>query len=133
MDEDTSRIYDNILTGFEKWAKLPQDPHLFCPKINDDDEEDYDSPGPPTTQISAEEKQQRIQSAQERKELTYDLSLLLGISKEQVGEWVDDWKQRTETFFVKCDACILAYHMHRKVFLKKLREYVMPAGASACL
>lgn len=122
MDEDTNRIYENISIWYEKWAQLEDGPHLFCPKIDDVDEEDYASPGPPTTGITAEVKQQRIESARERKELTYDLSLLLGISKQQVGHWVDDWIQLTESFFTKCDACILAYHMHRKVFLKKLRE-----------
>lgn len=122
MDEDTSRIYENISDCYQKWAKLEDGPHLFCPKVDEDDEEDYASPGPPVTEITSKEKQRRIEAARERKELTYDLALLLGISRQQVGDWVDVWTQRVEIHLTRCDACILAYHMHRKVFLKKLRE-----------
>lgn len=124
MDEDTSRIYNGITRSYAEWERLPETPHLLCPKVNDDDDEDYANEGPPTTGISAEEKQQRIQDARRRKEVTYDLALLLGISKEQSGGWLDEWTQRTESFLTKCDGCILGYHMHRKAFLKKLRECV---------
>lgn len=123
MDEDTSRIYEKITESYEEWASLPEEPHLLCPKTHDDDEEDYNAPGPQTTTgITLEEKQQRIQGFQRRMELTYDLSLLLGISKEQSGGWIEQWTERIETFLTKCDSCILGYHMHRKVFLKKLLE-----------
>lgn len=123
MDEDTSRIYEKITDSYELWAGLPEEPHLLCPKVNDDDEEDYSALGPQTTTgITLEEKQHRIQDAQRRTELTYDLSLLLGISKEQAGGWIEQWTERIELFLTKCDACILTYHMHRKVFLKKLLE-----------
>lgn len=124
MDEDTSRIYEGITHSYEQWAELAESPHLLCPKINDEDDEDYSSPGPPTTGITVQERQQRIQDAQRRKELTYDLSLLLGITKEQSGGWIEQWTERIESFLTKCDGCILGYHMHRKIFLKKLREYV---------
>lgn len=122
MDPDTNRIYDDITRSYEQWIGLPEKPHLLCPKVEDEDEEDYQSPGPPTTNITAAEKQQRIQDAQHRKELTYDLALLLGISKEQSGGWLDRWQERTELFLTKCDGCISAYHMYRKTFIKKLRE-----------
>lgn len=125
MDEDTSRIYEKITESYEQWAGLPEEGHLLCPKTNDEDEEDYTAPGPSTTGITLEEKQQRIQDAQRRTELTYDLSLLLGISKEQSGGWIEQWTERIEIFLTKCDSCILGYHMHRKVFLKKLLEWVM--------
>lgn len=125
MDEDTSRIYEKITESYEQWAGLPEEPHLLCPKINDEDEEDYSVPGHSTTGITVGEKSQRIQDSQRRTELTYDLSLLLGISKEQSGGWIEQWTERIESYLTKCDACILGYHMHRKVFLKKLLEWVM--------
>lgn len=122
MDEDTNRIYDRITGSFEEWHSLPDEVHLFCPKIDDDDEEDYQSPGPPVTEITSAEKEKRIQDVQKRKELTYNLSLLLGISKEQSGGWLHQWTDRAESFLTKCDGCILGYHMYRRIFLKNLRE-----------
>lgn len=122
--DDTHRIYENILSRYMEWADLPRGPHFFCPKVNDDDGEDYDSPGPPITDITPEEKRERIQCAQRRKALTYDLSLLLGIDQETVGDWIHDWTTRVNACLTNCDSCILAYHMQRKPFLKTLREYV---------
>ncbi|KAF3768529.1 hypothetical protein M406DRAFT_250805 [Cryphonectria parasitica EP155] len=122
MDEGTSRIYAGIQSSYAEWDDLPEDAHLLCPKVNDADDEDYQSNGPPTSGITAIEKEQRIKDAKLRKELTYDLSLLLGISKEQSGGWLDHWTERVESFLTRCDGCILGYHMHRRVFLKKLRE-----------
>lgn len=123
MDDDTNRIYAKITESYEQWAGLPEELHLLCPKISDEDEEDYSDPGPQTiTGITLEEKQKRMQDFEQRTELTYDLSLLLGISKEQSGGWIEQWTERIEKFLTNCDACILGYHMHRKVFLKKLLE-----------
>ncbi|KAJ4408860.1 DEAD-box type RNA helicase [Gnomoniopsis sp. IMI 355080] len=122
MDDATNRLYDEITAAYEKWGHLDQIKHLFCPKIDDEDEEDYGSTGPPLTDISVAERDKRIQDAQERRELTYELSLLMGISTDMSVGWIEPWKKGVEKFLTKCDTCILNYHMHRKAFLKKLRE-----------
>lgn len=122
MDDATERLYDEITAAYEKWKQLDQVKHLLCPKVDDEDEEDYGSSGPPLTNISVAERETRIQDAQERKELTYQLSLLMGISSEMSVGWIDPWKKGTEKFLTTCDSCILNYHMYRKAFLKKLRE-----------
>lgn len=122
MCSDTDEIYDDIVKRYEEWRQLGTDEHLLCPKVNDDDDEDYANPGPPVTNITAAEKAQRIQDAQHRRDLTYHLSLLLGISYEMAGGWVEPWTEGIEHCLTKCDACILYYHMQRKAFLKKLRE-----------
>lgn len=122
MDEDTNRIYDDITDAYDEWKHLDTEKHLLCPKINDEDEEDYESPGPPVTKITAEEKDKRIQDAQRRRDLTYQLTLLLGITREMSSGWIEPWTDGIERCLKKCDACVLYYHMHRKAFLKKLRE-----------
>lgn len=122
MDDATNRLYDEITAAYEKWGHLDQIKHLFCPKVDDEDEEDYGSTGTPLTNISAAEREQRIQDARERRELTYELSLLMGISTEMSAGWIEPWKKGVEKFLTKCDCCILNYHMQRKAFLKKLRE-----------
>lgn len=120
--DDTDRIYDRIIEVYDEWKHLGSVKHLLCPKIDDEDQEDYDSPGPPITDITAEQKEQRIQDAQHRKDLTYELTLLLGITRHMSGGWIEVWTEGIERNLTKCDACILYYHMHRKAFLKKLRE-----------
>lgn len=122
MDDATNRIYDEITAAYEKWKHLDQSKHLLCPKVDDDDEEDYASSGPPLTNISVVEREERIRAAQERRELTYVLSLLMGIAVEMSVGWIEPWKKGIEAALTRCDSCILNYHMHRKTFLKKLRE-----------
>lgn len=122
MDETTSNLYDKVVKAFQEWEQLDGTKHYLCPKVDDEDDEDYTSPGPPITTITAEEKAQRIQDAHHRTELTYQLSLLLGIAYNQSGGLVEQWSDGIERCLTKCDACILNYHMQRKTFLKKLRE-----------
>lgn len=124
MADDTARIYERILTQYMEWADFPRGPHFFCPKVDDEDDEDYNSPGPPTTDITPEEKRKRIKDAESRRDVTYELSLMLGIARDTVGDWYNDWDTRVEACLTSCDKCILTYHMHRKAFLKGLREYV---------
>lgn len=121
-NEETTRIYDGIAKVWTQWQPLDNVKHLLCPKVNDDDDEDYSSPGPPVTDITAEEKAQRIQDAQHRRDLTYQLALLLGIDEDMSIGWLEPWTEGIERCLTKCDSCILYYHMHRKAFLKKLRE-----------
>lgn len=122
MDDATDRIYDGITAAYEKWKHLDQTKHLLCPKVDEEDEEDYTSTGPPLTNISVAEREKRIRDAQERQDLTYQLSLLMGIASEMSVGWIEPWKKGIEASLTRCDSCILNYHMHRKAFLKKLRE-----------
>ncbi|ROV94898.1 hypothetical protein VSDG_07052 [Cytospora chrysosperma] len=118
MDE-TNRLYEGVTESYKEWVIIPAEHHLLCPKLNDEDDEDYRDPGP--SEITAEEKERRIRDAQRRVELTYDLSLLVGITEEQSSGLKEQWIDRTESFLTKCDACVLRWHMHRKKFFEKLQ------------
>lgn len=119
MDE-TNRIYEGVTESYKEWVTIPQEYHLLCPKLHDEDDEDYKDPGP-SSAITAEEKEQRIQDSLRRVELTYDLSLLVGITEEQSSGLKEQWIDRTESFLTKCDACVRRWHMHRKKFFEKLQ------------
>lgn len=119
--DDTNRLYEGVTESYQEWISIPEEHHLFCPKTtNEDDFDDYVSDGP-STEITAKEKDQKIQEAKRRVELTYDLSLLLGITEEQSSGWKEQWIERTESFLTKCDGCVLRWHMHRKQFFEKLQ------------
>lgn len=118
--DDTNRLYEGVTESYQEWINLPEEHHLLCPKTHDDDLEDYASTDP-SSEITTEEKEHRIQEGRRRVELTYDLSLLVGITEEQSSGWKEQWTERTESFLTKCDACILRWHMHRKKFFEKLQ------------
>ncbi|KAJ0123384.1 tRNA-splicing endonuclease [Diaporthe amygdali] len=117
--DDTNRLYEGVTESYQEWINLPEEYHLLCPKTESDDSEDEYSAG--TTEVTAEETERRTQEARRRVELTYDLSLLLGITEEQSSGWKEQWVERTESFLTKCDACVLRWHMHRKKFFEKLQ------------
>ncbi|KAK7740756.1 DEAD-box type RNA helicase [Cytospora paraplurivora] len=119
MDE-TNRLYEGVTESYKEWVTIQPEHHLLCPKLSDEDDEDYRDHGP-SSAITAEEKEQRLQDAQRRVDLTYDLSLLLGITEEQSSGLKEQWIDRTEFFLTKCDACVLRWHMHRKKFFEKLQ------------
>lgn len=122
MSEDTDEIYDAITAAYQEWKDLDKEKHFLCPKVDDEDGEDYTSAGPPVTPITPEEKARRIQESNHRRDLTYKLTLLLGITHEMSAGWLEPWTQAIEHCLTKCDACILNYHMQRKPFLRMLRE-----------
>lgn len=119
--DDTNRLYEGVTESYQEWINIPEEHHLLCPKTtNDDDFDDYVS-DEPSTDTTPEEKEKRIQEGRRRVELTYDLSLLLGITEEQSSGWKEQWIERTESFLTKCDGCVLRWHMHRKKFFEKLQ------------
>lgn len=123
MDE-TGRIYDLVTDAYVAWKELEltEGQHMLCPKIGDDDDEDYVAYTLPVTAATIEDKANRTYWANKRVEQTYDASMLLGLSRSVTGDWVDKFVKGIEYWLTKCDTCILYYHMHRRKFLKRLRE-----------
>jgi senataxin len=115
--DDTNRLYEGVTESYQEWINIPEKRHLLCPRTTDDDDSDDE----PSSEIDSEYKEQTIQEARRRVELTYDLSLLLGITEEQSSGWKEQWVERTESFLTKCDGCVLRWHMHRKKFFEKLQ------------
>lgn len=124
--KSADEVYQEIITSYQDLEKLPEGPHLFCPKISDDDEELYSAPKVAGDTVSAEEKQQRISDANQRAKLACWASLILGVDPEKAGSWLVGWKQRVEKFLTNCDACIRGWHMHRKDLLARLLKYDDP-------
>lgn len=90
---DDERIYSRIDAAWTEWKDLDQDKHLLCPKVNDEDEEDYTSPGPTVTNVTAEEKAEKIQDAQHRRDLTIQLLLMLGLGHDMTRNWLEPWTE----------------------------------------
>ncbi|EPE08021.1 dna-binding protein smubp-2 [Ophiostoma piceae UAMH 11346] len=116
-------VYEEIISSHQELERIPPEAHLFCPRTSDDDVEDYDDPAylsPDLTPETRERRQKLIDDGRRRLQLTSWASLILGISAEQADRWLGDWISRTETFLVKCDSCIRAWHMERKALKGRL-------------
>lgn len=116
-------LYSMIMDNYHKLEAIPPDLHLLCPKVDDEDLEEYgdtDEPGG----ISAEEKKRRIEDAKTRHDITYRLCFLMGLSEEQASTWIEEWAKRLQEFLTKCDRCVRNWHLGREPFLKIVLEYV---------
>jgi senataxin len=119
-------VYSEIIRTHQAYEAIPGDLHLFCPKINDDDDEEYGAPDEPGEKITVEEKKLRIEEAQKRLQTASWMSLILGLNPDQSGSWKTEFIERTEEFLKKCDSCVLAWQRARKDlrnrFLKEFDE-----------
>ncbi|RDA87378.1 hypothetical protein CP532_6981 [Ophiocordyceps camponoti-leonardi (nom. inval.)] len=107
---------------FEELQKIPTDYHLLCPKISDNDEENYRTLDDPTSKITLAEKKKRIEDGQARIEITYWNSLIFGFDKQEAGKWLDDYTSRLQNCLKECPDCVFNWHSNRKASLQKFSE-----------
>lgn len=108
---------------FEELCSFPTESHLCCPKVSEDDDEDYDdleSPG----DISIKDKEQRVADGSRRLYVLYDFSLSLGFKNEEASALQAEFIKRSNVFLKACAACVRNWHKQRRAFLKRISEYV---------
>ncbi|GKT62479.1 helicase Sen1 [Colletotrichum tofieldiae] len=129
-------VEDILEESYRKFTHIPPDLHLLCPKVDEDDFEDYDDLNTAGESITALEKKERVEQWKERLDIAYWTSLLLAYGKDKAGIWLEQWGTRMAINLHNCDKCVLNWHMHRKkyiqVFSEKWPEDAV-AGIENCL
>ncbi|KAH7037379.1 SEN1 N terminal-domain-containing protein [Microdochium trichocladiopsis] len=113
---------DIIQKAFEELRAIPPEYHLCCPKVSDEDDEDYDdleSPG----DVGVEKKRQRIQDGRDRQDTLYNCALILGLQQESQGAFLTEFSERAGAVLGNCSNCIRNWHRGRKPFLKRLSQF----------
>jgi len=124
-DGEVNAQFDELMDkSWKDFAKIPAKLHPLCPKIDDDDAEDYDAPDDAPSELSSEERQQRIQDGKERVKIAYWASLVLSSPKDKSGARLVKWVERMEQYLSSCDKCVLNWHMGRKAALAEFSECV---------
>lgn len=120
MAATTDASFEN---SFAQLEAIPHDRHLLCPKLSDDDDEEYDDPDA-DGEITSEVKKQRISDYEERLHITYNCSLVLGLeqSPSTQGKLIDQFKNRVEPFLQACANCVRNWHRSREPFKKDLEQ-----------
>lgn len=122
----TDELYSLIIENYHRFEEVPDEAHVLCPKVNNQDANAYEAPDEPGDDITVEEKAQRIRDGQERFEITCNLSLMLGLNADQVRSWLEAWKTRLEACLRLCDKCVRKWHSDRESFLRRVSGYVTP-------
>ncbi|KAL7621310.1 DEAD-box type RNA helicase [Parahypoxylon ruwenzoriense] len=113
--------HDILQDAFNKLRSFPPESHLCCPKVSDEDDEnydDYDAPG----RIRFAEKQLRILQGRDRLDQTYLCSLILGLPAESAGDMGHEFGLRTNAFLKGCATCVRNWHKGRRPFLKDISQ-----------
>ncbi|KKA26472.1 hypothetical protein TD95_003731 [Thielaviopsis punctulata] len=100
---------------------IPSELHILCPKVDENDEENY-AVAEPTSGITPEEKEMRIKSGKERINITMWNSMLFGVERKKVEQWIASYASRLQHALSTCDWCIKNWHQGRKSFLNELSE-----------
>lgn len=119
-------IEDIIGSWHDKLEQIPLQVHLLCPKLSDDDVENYDDIDDLETGIDREEKKKRIEDGSNRLRITYWNSLILGYDPDKAGVWLQHFVERIQFCLNSCEKCVLNWHMYRKKYLSEFAEYVKP-------
>ncbi|KAI0405568.1 SEN1 N terminal-domain-containing protein [Xylaria palmicola] len=112
-------VHNVLDAGFARLREIPPSLHLFCPRVSADDDEIYEDPDA-VSSITPDEKQQRIDSGQERLDLMYNCSLILGLSREAAGPHRPEFDSRCDAFLMTCASCVRNWHKGRAAFLKDI-------------
>ncbi|KXJ93970.1 SEN1 N terminal-domain-containing protein [Microdochium bolleyi] len=119
-----------IQKAFEDLRAIPPEHHLCCPKISEEDDEDYedlDTPG----EIGIAEKRQRLQNSLDRQDTLYNCALILGLQQESQGAFLTEFSERALAVLGSCSTCIRNWHKGRKPFLKRLSQFYDDSVVSA--
>lgn len=115
---------ENLLEKtYEELRDIPLECHMCCPKVSDDDDEDYDDLEEPG-EIGIAEKEKRVADGKKRMELLYEGSLILGLPAGSAPVLGDEFNNRSSAFLKACSTCVRNWHKGRRPFLKRLSEYV---------
>jgi senataxin len=116
-------IAEDIPEAFNLFTNLPVDAHLLCPKVSEEDDEDYEDLSEPGD-FGVEEKLKRIQEFKKRVGIAYQASLVFGFEEDNAASELEEFRSRTNSFLTTCSHCVRTWHRNRKPFLKHLSEYV---------
>lgn len=116
-------IEEVIAHYYAKLRDIPDHVHLLCPKVDPNDEEDYEN-----VSENDHAKQKLIQEGKDRIQATTWCMLVYAMGKDKFEAERKELNERLNQWLQKCDKCIMNWHMHRKSFLREFAEWVALAS-----
>ncbi|KAI4602251.1 DEAD-box type RNA helicase [Pestalotiopsis sp. 9143b] len=123
------KVAEEIHEAYNLFINIPLDEHLLCPKVSEEDDEDYEDLADPGD-VGVEEKLKRLQAFRKRVGTVYHTSLIFGFEPENAANEIAQFTSRTNSFLTTCSHCVRNWHRTRKSFLKHLTE-LYDEGAAA--
>ncbi|EXK99001.1 hypothetical protein FOQG_01697 [Fusarium oxysporum f. sp. raphani 54005] len=115
-------LHEQLSQWYEKIQCFDEECHLLCPRINDEDNENYKLVDDPDSSITQEEKNSRIKAGKERLEVTYWNCLIFGFDQSSQGKWGEQLSERLNGCLKHCADCVYNWHMQRRELLQQFQE-----------
>ncbi|RGP62673.1 hypothetical protein FLONG3_10166 [Fusarium longipes] len=115
-------LNEELVQWYEKIQAFDNECHLLCPRVNDEDNENYKIQNDPESAISQEEKTKRIEQGRERLEVTYWNCLIFGFDQTSQGKWGAQLGERLNACLKLCADCVYNWHMNRRVLLQQFQD-----------
>ncbi|KAF7532647.1 hypothetical protein G7054_g7758 [Neopestalotiopsis clavispora] len=123
------KVAEGMPEAYSLFINFPVDEHLLCPRVSEDDEEDYDDLTDPGD-VGIEEKLRRLEAFRRRVGTVYQTSLIFGYEEANAANELREFTNRTNSFLTTCSHCVRTWHRTRKSFLKHLTELYEEATAA---
>ncbi|KAJ2971510.1 hypothetical protein NQ176_g7651 [Zarea fungicola] len=115
-------ISEELGKWFDELQAIPASHHLLCPRVSDDDTENYRILDDRDSEITKQEKEDRIEAGNKRIDITYWNSLIFGFDKKEAAKWLEAFTHRLDAALQSCAECVLNWHMRRKIQMQKFLE-----------
>lgn len=116
-----------IMTDHQSCSELralPEDQHLFCPRIGEDGavyyDEDVANYPPETDPTALRDRELRKQEAEERKWTALKAAEILAFDGEEAAPHKDWLKDRLGQLMQSCDVCVRVFHQSRAEWRTRL-------------
>ncbi|OCK78644.1 tRNA-splicing endonuclease-like protein [Lepidopterella palustris CBS 459.81] len=115
-----------LLQKLAELKRLPDDVHLFCPRIGDDGllyyEEDIAGHSEDDDEATRRDRRRKLQQANERKWLTLEALQILAFDGPDAAPHKLWLIERLNTQMTSCDVCVRIFHKSRIELKHKLEE-----------
>lgn len=115
-----------ILEKINELRELPEDQHLFCPRIGDDGsvyyDEDIAAYPPETDPAELEDRRIKIQAAEERKWTALKATEILAFDGEEAAPHKEWLISRLNHLMQSCDVCVRVFHQSRAEWRTRLLD-----------
>jgi len=107
----------NHLSSYSELRALPEDQHLFCPRIGEDGDSYFDEDvagyPPETDPAELEHRKLKIQEAEDRKWTALKATEILAFDGDEAAPHKEWLISRFNTIMQSCDVCVRVFYMAR--------------------
>lgn len=123
-----SEIFSNRRYLRSELKTLPDEQHLFCPRLGSDDgsvyfDEDIANLPPDNNPAAVKEREAKIKEAEERKWIALEALQIVAYDGDEAAPHKEWLLARLNGLMTSCDICVRVFHQSKAEWKNRLIEY----------